>query len=287
LPGRSRFAVTTGCEIGYWDLSPATHAEGTVLLIHGFPETSYAWLECAERLSGRFRVLVPDYRGAGDSSRPDAGYDKLTMAADLRALAAQVGGDDPVHVVGHDLGGFVAFAYASAFAPAVATLTLVEAAVPGTKTWQALTQSPAAWHFGFHGSSVASHLLHGNEAFYVERFHADRAAGAVLDRGAIAEFSRAYSRPGAMDAALKAYGALPGDALVNAESLGGWSRGLPVLTIAGERSGSRKVLRDTIDELALGWDYAVIAGASHWIPTERPDELTAALADFFAANPRR
>src|ERR1051325_5810015 len=55
----------------------------TVVLLHGFPQTCHAWRKVAPRLAAQgLRVIAPDYRGAGHSSKPPAGYDKWTIAAD-------------------------------------------------------------------------------------------------------------------------------------------------------------------------------------------------------------
>lgn len=40
-----------------------------LVLLHGFPETSYAWRKVIPRLSTHFRVIAPDMRGCGDSDR--------------------------------------------------------------------------------------------------------------------------------------------------------------------------------------------------------------------------
>ncbi|MGH3244532.1 MAG: alpha/beta fold hydrolase, partial [Spirillospora sp.] len=78
----------------------------TVVLVHGYPDTSAMWDEVAEGLAGRFRVVVYDVRGAGASGSPsdplDYGLDALM--GDLEAVLDGVGADEPVHLVGHDWG---------------------------------------------------------------------------------------------------------------------------------------------------------------------------------------
>jgi pimeloyl-ACP methyl ester carboxylesterase len=60
-----------------------------------------------------FHVVAPDYRGAGNSSRPLLGYDKRTMASDIhRLLYEQIKLSRPVAMVGHDVGLMVAYAFA-------------------------------------------------------------------------------------------------------------------------------------------------------------------------------
>ena len=56
-------------------------------------------------------VLAPDLRGLGDTTKPATGYDKATVAGDIRALVAKLGLGTRVNIVGHDLGGMVAYAH--------------------------------------------------------------------------------------------------------------------------------------------------------------------------------
>ena len=57
-----------------------------VVLLHGFPETSYAWRYQIPDLAKKYRVIAPDLRGYGETDKPSSGYDKRTMATDLREL---------------------------------------------------------------------------------------------------------------------------------------------------------------------------------------------------------
>jgi len=80
-----------------------------------------------------FRVVAPDYRGAGHSWRPHGGYDKRTMAGDIQRLLRQhLRIEHPVVLVGHDIGLMVAYAYAQAFRDAVSHPVVMDAPLPGT-----------------------------------------------------------------------------------------------------------------------------------------------------------
>jgi haloacetate dehalogenase len=57
-----------------------------VILLHGFPETSYAWRQQVPELAKKYRVIAPDLRGYGETDKPATGYDKRNMAKDLREL---------------------------------------------------------------------------------------------------------------------------------------------------------------------------------------------------------
>src|ERR1700733_2784404 len=97
-----------------------------IVFIHGFPETWYQWRHLIPHFAERFTVIAPDFRGAGESlPRPASGYDKATMAGDIRAVVELVTpGRKPI-VVGHDLGAMVAYAYATRFPEEVRGLVVV------------------------------------------------------------------------------------------------------------------------------------------------------------------
>jgi NAD(P)-dependent dehydrogenase (short-subunit alcohol dehydrogenase family)/pimeloyl-ACP methyl ester carboxylesterase len=89
----------------------AVHERGrrdapTVLLVHGYPDTSSTWDAVAEELANRFHVVTYDVRGAGQSDRPRrrSAYRLPVLAADLRAVAHAVSPHTPVHLVAHDWG---------------------------------------------------------------------------------------------------------------------------------------------------------------------------------------
>ena len=81
-----------------------------VVLLHGWPQTWYAWRDVIPLLAKNYFVVAPDLRGLGDSSRPTSGYDKRTIATDVHELATQALGLPAFNLVGHDWGGPVAFA---------------------------------------------------------------------------------------------------------------------------------------------------------------------------------
>jgi len=102
-------ATVNGVRLHY-----VTGGEGDpVVLLHGFPETWYAWRQVMPALAKHYTVIVPDLRGLGDSERPEGGYDKKTLAEDIYQLV-QVLGCESIYLVGHDFGGTVAYMYAIA-----------------------------------------------------------------------------------------------------------------------------------------------------------------------------
>src|SRR5277367_5584908 len=94
-----------------------------VVLLHGFAQTSRAWREIMPTLSERYTVIAPDLRGVGGTDAPSTGFDKRTMARDLAQLLEVL--DIPhASIVGHDIGGMVAYAFAKSYPDRVKKLVI-------------------------------------------------------------------------------------------------------------------------------------------------------------------
>ena len=101
-------------DVGDVRLHYVTVGQGpAVVLLHGWPQTWYMWRGVMPGLATRYRVIAPDLRGLGDSSRPPDGYDKKTLAQDVWRLVHDVLLEQWLFVVGHDWGGPIAFALAA------------------------------------------------------------------------------------------------------------------------------------------------------------------------------
>jgi haloacetate dehalogenase len=74
-----------------------------VVLLHGFPETSYAWRHQLPELAKKYRVIAPDLRGYRETDKPSSGYDKRSIATDLRELMFALN-IPKIALVGHDRG---------------------------------------------------------------------------------------------------------------------------------------------------------------------------------------
>jgi haloacetate dehalogenase len=102
-----------------------------LLLLHGSPLTSRSWLRIMPALTKTHTVIAPDFRGYGQSKKPERGYEVQTMVEDLRQLLDQLGMKS-VDIVGHDLGGIVAYVDAAKHAAQVSRLGIIEAPMVGS-----------------------------------------------------------------------------------------------------------------------------------------------------------
>jgi pimeloyl-ACP methyl ester carboxylesterase len=78
-----------------------------LVLLHGITDNALTWAPLLDRIDPRCRVLAPDFRGHGESAKPDAVYTAEAYAEDVRHLIDEVAGQ-PALVLGHSLGGVVA-----------------------------------------------------------------------------------------------------------------------------------------------------------------------------------
>ena len=264
----------------------ATGAGEPVVLVHGWPSTWYEWRRVMPLLGTRYRVIAPDLRGLGDSSRPESGYDKKTVATDLWQLLSGALGLARWHLVGHDWGGPVAFALAAAHEEAIRTLTIVDVTLPGIGP--DISQGGRRWHHAFHMTpDLPEALVQGRERAYLTWFYrAFSWRPEAFDSADIDEYLRTYTEPGALRAGFAFYRNIPQDTADNRALLESGRRlQLPVLAIGGGRAEARgrgSEPEQSLREIATDVTGAVIADCGHFVPEEAPDELATLLLAHFA-----
>ena len=200
------FATANGVQLHYLRAGGGP----PVLLLHGYAQTSHMWLPLMAELSKTHTVIAPDLRGAGQSAKPDTGYQKKTLAQDVHALAQSLG-FARVKVVGHDIGLMVAYAYAAQYPAEVESLVLMDAFLPGVGNWKGVWLLRDNWHFHFYGETPLK-LVAGRERIYFEHFWNDMAA----DRDKVGppkptrdSMREAYAQPGGMRAGFEYFKAFP------------------------------------------------------------------------------
>jgi pimeloyl-ACP methyl ester carboxylesterase len=259
----------------------------TIVLVHGFPQTWWQWHQIIPPLvDAGFRVVAPDYRGAGDSWRPPAGYDKRTMAGDIRSLLQDhLRIDEPVVIAGHDIGLMVAYAYAQRFPDAVSRLVLMDAPLPGTAVFDRVLTDPRVWHFAFHGArDLAETLVAGREREYIQYFVNARIFNpAAITAADLDVYVSAYSAPGAMRAGFEVYRAFGQDADDNRAMLRENGKlTMPVLAIGGAISTTGAVIEEMAREVAEDVTAARIPDTGHWVAEENPQAVLRELLEFAA-----
>jgi pimeloyl-ACP methyl ester carboxylesterase len=257
-----------------------------VVLLHGFPQTWYEWRTLIPLLAQRHRVIAPDLRGLGDSTRPESGYDKRTVAADIWALLHDVMGIERFAVVGHDWGGPVAYALAAAHREAVSHLAILDVTIPGDGS-DSFASSQGRWHHGFHRTlDLPEALVRGRERIYLTWFLQSFAAHpGAIDATAIDEYVRCYAQPGAMRAGFAYYRATPQDVAHNQAEIARGKLAMPVLALGGSESfGRRELVLESLRRVASDVQGGVLQGCGHFLPEEAPEELAERLLAFLGED---
>ena len=290
-PGIPGFGYTT-VEVGPTAYRPGVAGSGpAVLLLHGFPQTHYCWHAVAPALADRNTVVVCDLKGYGESrSAPGGplgeGYDKRTMAAELREVMARLG-HARFSVVGHDRGGRVAYRMALDHPDAVERLCVLNI-VPTVDQFERMAAEAALdyfpWYLLAQPAPFAERVVSASAEYVVRHLleswaatpgaitpeAADRYARAFTAEaisGICAEFRAAFHLDRAMDAADREAGA---------------RIGCPVLVHWGAEEGS---MSDGPLLVWRRWADAVEGGplaSGHFVPEEAAGALAASLERFLA-----
>jgi len=290
-PGIPGFGYTT-VEVGPTAYRPGVAGSGpAVLLLHGFPQTHYCWHAVAPALADRNTVVVCDLKGYGESrSAPGGplgeGYDKRTMAAELREVMARIG-HARFSVVGHDRGGRVAYRMALDHPDAVERLCVLNI-VPTVDQFERMAAEAALdyfpWYLLAQPAPFAERVVSASAEYVVRHLleswaatpgaitpeAADRYARAFTAEaisGICAEFRAAFHLDRAMDAADREAGA---------------RIGCPVLVHWGAEEGS---MSDGPLLVWRRWADAVEGGplaSGHFVPEEAAGALAASLERFLA-----
>ena len=255
-----------------------------LLLVHGWPQTWYAWRMLMPALARDFSVVAVDQRGIGLSDKPQDGYDTATLANDLVALMEALG-HQRFALYGTDVGMPIAYALAADHPDRVDRLAVSEAPLPGISPSPPLFLPPGLnerlWHLAFNQlPKVNEQLVTGREdVFFGAEF--DASAGTnKLPAGAVRYYIDTLKDPDHLRGSFGFYRAIPTTTAQN-EKRKTQRLTLPVLAIGGAESSGEgpgntmKLAADDVQTL-------VIPGCGHWVAEQAPEELLAALTAFLA-----
>ncbi len=274
VPINERFADVNGVRLHYLVAGKGD----PVILLHGYAQTGHMWRPLIEQLATTHTVVAPDLRGFDQSSKPDTGYDKRTLAQDIHGLATSLG-FKRVKIVGHDIGLMVAYAYAAQYPAEVDRIVLMDAFLPGVGDWESVWLLRDLWHFHFYGE-VPLKLVAGRERIYFEHFWNDFAAD---PKRSVPEADRkfyaaAYARPGGMRAGFEVFRAFAQDAKDFAE-FAKVKLTMPMLVLSGEKAGGEFLIQQG-RLVADNVEGVIVKASGHWLMEEAPEQVIPKLVDF-------
>ena len=248
-----------------------------VVMLHGFGDTGDMWAPLAKLMVKDHTVIVPDLRGMGLSSYPDAGYDKKSQAKDIAAVMDTLK-IDKADLVTHDIGNMVGYALAAQYPARITKWAIIDAPLPGIGPWDEILKSPLLWHFNFRGPDV-DRLVKGRERIYLDRFWNELSANPkAIDEATRRHYAKLYARPGAMHAAFKQFEAFAQDAKDN-KIFEQTKLPMPILALGAEKSfGDQQAVIMRI--VGSNVEGGIITNSGHWIMEEQPDQTVKAVKTF-------
>lgn len=271
--------VVEGLELTVGDLVFDARTDGPdggdlVLLLHGFPQTSFSWRHQLPALAAAgYRAVAPDQRGYSPGARPaDVGeyrFDRLV--GDVLGFADALGGDR-FHLVGHDWGGAVAWQVAGRHPDRLLTVTSVSTPHPAAfrRAIQDGDQRDRSSYMQFFRSPEAEVFFLDNDAAGLRALY----TASSLPDDAVEEYVRVLTQPAAMTGALDWYraadlGLVEGLGPITMPTMYVWSTYDPAL--------GREAAEATAGHVDGPYRFEVLEGVSHWIPEQAPGELNALL----------
>lgn len=280
---------STADGIRYHYLTANRDCSETILLLSGFPQSSYTWRKVIPYLSKNYSIIAVDLPGQGDSDCPVDGYDTDTIAHRLKKLI-DILDIKLIHLIGHDIGAWVAFSFASNFPKTVKTLCLLDAGIPGVTLPNALPVTSdkvwKTWHFSFHlVPDLAESLIHGKELVYLDWFLRRKAANPfVFDEKAMQEYLRTFTKPGNLRAGMQFYRSVEQSALQNKKHIQYAKLSMPLLAVSSDQGSIPDMatpLRNFSSNIVQG---VMIKDCGHFIPEEQPEILANHLINFIKEN---
>ena len=280
------YVAINGTELHY--VSSGKHGS-PIVLVHGFPETWWAFHKLIPLLATRHRVFAVDLRGFGDSftdSNVD-GYDSQTSSEDLSQLIQQLD-IGPVHLSAQDISGDVAFRLCVSHPDQILSLTAIEMGLAGygLENLADVTHG-GAWYIGVLANpGVPEMLLAGRErevlGAIVPAMCFDQLAIAQED---LDEFARTFSRPNGWKGAAGLYAAMLKEGAEITELANTSGLKCPVLAIGGGGGKFTETTMQTVGS-AAGVKSVLLTEVGHYVAMEAPEELAREMLAFIETTER-
>lgn len=261
----------------------------SLVLIPGWPQTAEAFSDLFEHLSNHYRFFALDPPGLGDSLPPINGYDTGNVSKIMAEAIHDVLKDESYHLIGHDVGGWIAYPWAAQYPLRIKSLSILDASVPG---FMPALQFPLPretnmrlWQFSFNALPELPEILtRGRERelltwfFNLKTAHADGLPKDQLER-----YIQSYSRPEAMSRGFEYYRAFGTSATQNLE-FAKTPLDIPVLALGGASSVGSGMI-SLVQNFATKVSGGTIDDCGHFLPEEQPSAVAQKLLEFFETIP--
>ena len=258
--------------------------DGTpILLVHGFPESWWAFHKLIPLIAAEHRVIAVDLPGFGDSGHEPGDYTSSFAAESLRQLVEhlELG---PVHLTGQDIAGVSTFRLAAGHPELIRSYAAIETGLPGFGL-EALADVThgGAWHIGVLAApGIPEMLLAGRERDFLAEYAypAMSATEGAISEQDIDEFTRVYSHPGGFRGATGLYRSMLKEGEEIKQIVAQRQLTMPVLAVG---AGTGQFTYDTMAQIAQNVTKAKLDGIGHLAAIEDPATLARTLLGFYRA----
>lgn len=270
-----QFEKIEGKKLAYFE-----EGEGEVIvLLHGWPQTSFVWRKVMPQLSEKYHVIAIDLPGLGESDFI-SDYSTANVSNIIHRFMQQKG-IEKFHLVGHDLGTWVALTYALQFEETLNTLTLVDAGIPGLMDEKVFQPENAnkIWQFYFHGiNDLPEILTKDKEDVYLNWYFDTKSyiKTAISDADK-SVYYQSYIKKGKMEAGFNYYRAFLANSTFNKVNIRILK--VPILAIGGEFALSKSV-GNALIPYSTKLTNISMPNTGHYVVEEQPEIFIDHLFNF-------
>ncbi|ETN41237.1 uncharacterized protein HMPREF1541_03172 [Cyphellophora europaea CBS 101466] len=275
---------------GIHALSSGARTNPAIVCLPGWPETASAYLPLLPLLSPAHFVLILDPPGLGASAPFPTSYTTTATATHLlTAIQAALGPHTPYHLIGHDIGSWLAFPLAHRDSPHILSLTLMDSLIPGLappQSWPLPYEANIRlWQFTFNAlPDLPEILVEGKEKEVLDWLFDRKAAHPErITPERRAEYVSAYSKEGGMARGFAYYRAVSESAVEHKRLLeeAGKLR-VPVLCVGGG-NGTGATMRDIAEVITTETArsrFVLLQDCGHYVMEEQPEQCADAILEF-------
>lgn len=288
IPGAEQRTVTIEThDAGPLDVHLYEAGEGPpVLLMHGWPQDAWCWRHVIPRLADRHRLIAPDLRGFGQTGAPARNYNGLALGGDAIALldALEI---ERSHLIGHDWGGFGAFAAAIAAPQRIASLLVLNTSPPWLEVTPRLIVALRRSWYVFVLAAWGEWIVRNRPGLIARMLRADRVHDAISPADAQGYAAR-LQRPESARATQLLYRSFARSfsTVLVKRAFEDLRLTVPTHFLFGARDGALSpIVLNGIERHCDDIAVEIVPDSGHFIPEEKPELVAERAAELFARAP--
>jgi pimeloyl-ACP methyl ester carboxylesterase len=254
-----------------------------ILLLHGYPESAAAFIPLMTIMKDKFHLIAPDLPGIGQSEKIESS-DKKSIAAFFSEFLKNIK-LEKVTVVGHDIGGMVAYAMLRHYPNSLSQVVIMNTAIPGIFPWEEVKKNPHIWHFAFFAvPELPEALINGKQGVLFDYFYDTLSANKnAIPADKRMLYTMAYQLPSSLKTSVDWYRAFSEDE-ANNNNLPPVS--IPLLYLrGGNEPGNMQDYEHGLKSSGIPHITAkLIADSGHFSVEEQPQSVARAIGDFVGSQ---